>query len=610
MAELKDKVVTLECLKAVHEKDAQTIEQTQEELTATKEELSNTKTALATTQEDLKKAQRAIQFQSELNKGQTWDFEEDDQEAYQRQVPSGAKAGAVMEVGGKTVAWNQLVDDSLIRNRKDSQNGILFEKLSAQSFRLSGTATDSGSHVADFYFSADNSLPCVSGHKYLVIGGSTTCNVSIYGDITHAVQDAAESFIETATKTGSSVKFWARLPITDGQTYDLVVKIAFVDLTLLYGPGNEPTDTTDPRIAQIEAYAAAHPEYNAGELVSAEVDSVVEKGANLISIQALQAWWPNDTEVIGDILYAKKNSGGANGIVDKRFPISIPSGAVISAKGVKPQSNMVMSPKARLSFVLANGQILECFLSDGSHTPKEVENVVASNDIIAVYLDYATTDGLFGIANLMIRLPYASSTYSPYHQTTYPIPDAVKQLPGYGRSAGSVANTIERTEDGWRYVQRVGSVDLGTLRFESYAHPDGFSFFYTNSLHGHIQNNVHNGACDVYTVVEDISTSTNMCIAPYWPYMGSGNDVCIRDDSVDNVDDLIAKISGKILYFVLATPIITDITALMGDALAPFVAEAGGSITLHHPKADDGYEIDVPGKVQYITKLSEVETNG
>ena len=80
MAELKDKVVTLECLKAVHEKDAQTIEQTQEELTATKEELSNTKTALATTQADLAKAQRAIKLQAKLTQGQVWDFEEDAQE--------------------------------------------------------------------------------------------------------------------------------------------------------------------------------------------------------------------------------------------------------------------------------------------------------------------------------------------------------------------------------------------------------------------------------------------------------------------------------------------------------------------------------------------------
>lgn len=48
----------------------------------------------------------------------------------------------------------------------------------------------------------------------------------------------------------------------------------------------------------------------------------------------------------------------------------------------------------------------------------------------------------------------------------------------------------------------------------------------------------------------------------------------------------------------------------MGDSLAPFSVEAGGSITLHHPKADEGFGIDVPAKIQYITKLSEVSANG
>ena len=128
------------------------------------------------------------------------------------------------------------------------------------------------------------------------------------------------------------------------------------------------------------------------------------------------------------------------------------------------------------------------------------------------------------------------TAYVPYQQpSTYPIPAAVRNIPGYGWSAGSVANTVERTENGWQYVQRVGSR----------AYQDG-----------------------------------------------------------DELTD------GTTTYYALSTPITTDITALMGDALAPFVVEAGGSITFHHPKADEGFAIDVPAKIQYITKLSEVSANG
>lgn len=521
------------------------LEAAQQELTAAKEQLAETKATLATTQADLKKAQRAIQFQAELNKGQTWDFEVDTQEAYQRQVPSGAKAGAVMEWGGKTVAWNQLCRNAELANL----DGFVAAGSSVLTVADGIITANCRGSYPGVKSSGNNCMAAINHYYYIATTAKIEVDTTyftpyfdsdVFGSNKTAIGTGAfvrSGIIRKAIKSGPA-HIGSRIRTRDNGEYTGVLQMkhpVFIDLTLLYGSGNEPTDTSDPRIAKIEAYAAKHPEYNGGELVSALVDSVVERGANLINIQALQAWWPNDTEVDGDILYVKKNSGGANGIVDKRFPISIPSGAVISAKGVKPRSNMVMSKNARLSFVLANGQILECFLSDKSNTPKEVENVVASNDIIAVYLDYTTPDNFFGIANLMIRLPYASSTYSPYHQETYPIPSAVQALPGYGWSAGSVANTVERTENGWQYVQRVGSR----------AYQDG-----------------------------------------------------------DELTD------GTTTYYELATPITTDITALMGDSLAPFAVEAGGSITMHHPKADEGFAIDVPAKIQYITKLSEVSANG
>lgn len=50
----------------------------------------------------------------------------------------------------------------------------------------------------------------------------------------------------------------------------------------------------------------------------------------------------------------------------------------------------------------------------------------------------------------------ADSITVKYAEDTYPIPDAVKALPGYGWSAENVCNEIVRRVDGWDYVQRVG----------------------------------------------------------------------------------------------------------------------------------------------------------
>lgn len=104
------------------------LEAAKQELTATKEQLAETKTALTITQKDLAKAQRAIKFQAELNQGQTWDFETDSTAAYQRTVPSGAHAGAVLEIGGMS--------------QRDAENDVLVDAPVGE-VRVSNAAGDS-----------------------------------------------------------------------------------------------------------------------------------------------------------------------------------------------------------------------------------------------------------------------------------------------------------------------------------------------------------------------------------------------------------------------------------------------------------------------------------
>ena len=281
----------------------------------------------------------------------------------------------------------------------------------------------------------------------------------------------------TTIFTATGAKYRYNIIAVAGTVFAHTFQPMVVDLTLMFGPGNEPTDTSDPRIAQIEAYAAAHPEYNWGELVSALVD--------------------------------------------------------------------------------------------------EVRVANAAGDSTA----------------------------------THPIPAAVRNLPGYGWSAGSVANTVERTENGWQYVQRVGSVDLGTLDWvaqksvlyssqyfasQSITHPTKAPAFLTASYAMASSSNV-------------VATDKSCWVSFDW---GADGRVIIRDDKYADAASFKSAMRGMLLYYELSDYITTDITALMGDSLSPFAVEAGGSITLHHPKADEGFAIDVPAKIQYITKLSEVSANG
>lgn len=290
------------------------LEAAQQELTATKEQLAETKATLATTNEDLKKAQRAIQFQAELNKGQTWDFEEDTQEAYERQVPSGAKAGAVMAVGGKTVVWNQLCDSL---PNPGTYKGVKVA-VSNGKVSLSGTATDA------VLVGVGYAAVTVSGHKYMATGLQGGSKSTFYVQGVNENNGYYNILDSTAIFAATGAKYRYNIIAVAGTVFAHTFQPMVIDLTLMFGSGNEPTDTSDPRIAKIEAYAAAHPESNAGELLSALVDEVRVRGKNLVS-----AYVPDGTsngvaiKGNGDGTYTV-NGTASNGMADfysKKFKL-------------------------------------------------------------------------------------------------------------------------------------------------------------------------------------------------------------------------------------------------------------------------------------------------
>lgn len=55
---------------------------------------------------------------------------------------------------------------------------------------------------------------------------------------------------------------------------DVTSNTYVIDLTRIYGAGNEPAETSDARIAELEAYVDSHPEYDAGTVISADVSAI------------------------------------------------------------------------------------------------------------------------------------------------------------------------------------------------------------------------------------------------------------------------------------------------------------------------------------------------
>lgn len=80
----------------------------------------------------------------------------------------------------------------------------------------------------------------------------------------------------------------------------------------------------------------------------------------------------------------------------------------------------------------------------------------------------------------------------------------------------------------------------------------------------------------------------------------------VKDTAYTDATAFKQAMSGVILYYELATPIVTDISTLIDDDfLRNMEVEAGGSITFKNSNGDS-YRIPVPNEEEYIVKLSEV----
>lgn len=394
---------------------------------------------LEATQKDLAKMKRAIKFQAELSKGQTWDFEEDTQEAYQRQVPSGAKAGAVIAVGGKTVGWNQLCN---ALPNPGTYKGVNVA-VSNGRVSLSGTATDA------MLVGVGYAAVTVSGHKYMATGLQGGSKSTFYVQGVNENNGYYDILDSTAIFAATGAKYRYNIIAVAGTVFAHTFQLMVIDLTLMFGSGNEPTDTSDPRIAQIEAYAAAHPEYTAGELVSALVDEVRVAGKNVA--QPISAFSKSGVTMSVDKDGVYHFSGTATAVVSatsKKF--TLPGGTyTVSVKSALP-ANVYVSISSITALMVG---------------PNTVKTGKFEGGTAYVYL-YIRTGVIMDNVSIAFQVERGTTrtAYVPYRQpSTYPIPAAVQALPGYGWSAGNVANTVERTENGWQYVQRVGSVDLGTI---------------------------------------------------------------------------------------------------------------------------------------------------
>ena len=176
------------------------------------------------------------------------------------------------------------------------------------------------------------------------------------------------------------------------------------------------------------------------QLVSADVIEVTEQGKNLFDLTAFVKLTPETYAISdGNLIIKKLNN-------DPTVPIllTLPAGDYC----------LSVTNTSRIQ-VIANGVKIkdQYFVESVSFTLTE-ESQIAFKFNSPNYERYPFPHN---VGFVQLEKGAAKTDYAPYRCNRYPIPDAVRNLPGYGWSAGDVYNSIERTDDGWQYVQRVGS---------------------------------------------------------------------------------------------------------------------------------------------------------
>lgn len=349
-----------------------------------------------------------------------------------------------------------------------------------------------------------------------------------------------------------------------------------------------------------------HSEVIDGEIVSAGTEEVVEQGKNLFDYTDKTYHGANVNKVENGVIYTKGLTTTALNIptiAENKYTLSF-----------KVKSNAANQGGLRWS--LQKGKNTS-YAHDSSLIKSEV-GYAANTEYQAVVTFVADTDfvSLCTIVGMIYDVQLengdTATNYSPFYQTAYQIPEAIRNLPGYGWSAGTARNYVDYENK--RYVQCVSSVDLGTL-----------TWTYGNLPFGWGDNQWFSAPIQSIKVISTNTQLANVLCKKYTTrcaYVADGNDFFRVDKSIGQHQDA-ARVTvldtaytdatafkqamqGVTLYYELANPIVTDISDLIpDDFLRNIEVEAGGSITFKNSNGDD-YRIPVPSEEEYVVKLSEV----
>lgn len=553
-----------------------------EQINVNKEDISILKEEMSKNYLDDAKTKRSLDALWKLNQGISYQFEADAEKAYQKDIPSGAKLAIVKKIGGRTIVWNQLAAKQA---ESEHNYGLDFAWLDNGKIKISGTSAYAGGDPN--VYTILKSIEVIGNHKYLfkLTGTDRFCILGYgIGDSTPQTQklifNALDSGIENLAIYGIKEK------IQSGTVIDDIVCPQIYNLTKMFGAGNEPSTPEEFEALFLEDY---YP-YNEGELMSMPVNEVVEQGKNLLGGKAFA---DKIVELGGTLDETNgKVSIRASVVVDKtifEFPDESKSYTII-LYGENTNTDLQSANLKTDNRVLFNRFVDRCSIT----TVTGAKRILGSYDTkIAIY-DYEKCGIFEGVLT--------TDDFKPYHKNTYPIPQAILDLDGYGDGVSSdVYNYVDWENK--QYHKRVGKVDLGSLIYA----PDGSSnmVWYTYGLPKGLTS--ANAISNKLTY--DNCSDKTLWTEDSW-YLSGSRYFEIYSKEASTALDISKKMQGTMLYYELAKEEIVDISDIIDSTFQePIEVEAGGTLTFHNSNGD-GYRLPIPNEEEYIVSLAEVGGGG
>ena len=441
------------------------------------------------------------------------------------------------KIKGNTLVFNQLVQNgNFVDTSIWSSNAYISKSASNNIMNVTNAVGQDGD-----YFTSQN-IPMVIGHKYyfhaegkqldtnseqsllLIFYGQASDNYVLRCDSTQNWFKANIIFT-CASNTYNSIRL--RTQIANGTNQ--FKNVSIVDLTQMFGEGNEPTSVSD----FTDLFPLPYYDYNTGSLLSFNATEIKSIGFN----QWDEEWEVGGLDVQSGIPYTDNSR-----IRTKNFNPCFENTVYYNSA---PQQAIILFYDGNLGYL---GYV-------GANS-RSTFTTNANAKYFKFYM--ATAYGTTYNNDICINISDTAKngTYEPYIENTLPLPIST-YFPTGMKSVGTVYDELTSS----KAITRIGSVDLGTINWSAEVTSGTNKRFVSDGIktlskHPSSSSEKANIRCsmfetlsgnEVYTENTGVSMNTQGQISIYSPnYQGTGT-------------EFKNAMNGVYLFYELATPTEQDI---------------------------------------------------